>query len=93
MRIKKLLAVFLLGTLIMGLTGCATDKGNQQEASSGEGERLAGQTVAIATPYLTSATTKMMVEELETAWQPLVWRRIPWARRIMRNWPIVWRIW
>lgn len=66
MRLKKLLAVFLLGTLIMGLTGCATDKGNQQEASSGEGERLAGQTVAIATPYLTSATTKMMVEQLET---------------------------
>ena len=32
MRLKKLLAVFLLGTLIMGLTGCATDKGNQQEA-------------------------------------------------------------
>ena len=65
MRIKKLLAVLLLGTLVLGLAGCGTDKGKAQEASNGQGEDLADKTVAIATPYLTSATTKMMVAELE----------------------------
>ena len=56
MRIKKLWAILLLGTLVVTLAGCGSDKGTAQEK----------KTVAIATPYLTSATTKMMVAELES---------------------------
>lgn len=70
MKMKKLVAMFLVGLMALNLAGCGSD---QQDAASdqgqGQAEALAEKTVAIATPYLTSATTQMMVTELEEGLQ------------------------
>ncbi len=60
MKMKKLTALLLVGILALQLTGCGS---GQQDTVSDQGQ--AEKTVAIATPYLTSATTQMMVKELE----------------------------
>lgn len=66
-RMKRLSSILLLLALAVTMTAC--ESSDQQQSSNheegGQGASLQDKTVAIATPYLTSATTQMMVTELE----------------------------
>ncbi|MBO1001956.1 sugar ABC transporter substrate-binding protein [Pseudogracilibacillus auburnensis] len=70
---KKLLMLFMGIALVAVFTACSSDggeEGTQENASNDDGEK----SISILTPYLSSVTTKQMVDEIEVKAKDNGWK-------------------
>src|SRR5690625_1093088 len=61
---KRLMMLFMIFAIVTIFTACSSDGGEDsgQEANTNEGD---AKNISILTPYLSSVTTKQMVDEIE----------------------------
>ena len=71
---RKFLMAFIAITLLAVFTACSSDGGEDNASSDASADSDGEKSISILTPYLSSVTTKQMVDELESKAKDNGWK-------------------